>query len=49
MGRIVVDTRITNLFDEDKSIRCEMLGRYRRGRAHPAFGLEGSAWGVQAV
>ena len=25
MGRIVVDTRITNLFDEDKSIRCEML------------------------
>ena len=25
MGRIVVDTRITNLFDEDKSIHCEML------------------------
>ena len=25
MGRIVVDTRITNLFDEDKSIRCGML------------------------
>ena len=25
MGRIVVETRITNLFDEDKSIRCGML------------------------
>ena len=25
MGRIVVDTRITNLIDEDKSIRCGML------------------------
>ena len=25
MGRIVVDTRITDLFDEDKSIRCGML------------------------
>ena len=25
MGRIVVDTRITNLFDEDRSIRCGML------------------------
>ena len=25
MGRIVVDTRITNLFDEEKSIRCGML------------------------
>ena len=25
MGRIVVQTRITNLFDEDKSIRCGML------------------------
>ena len=25
MGRIVVQTTITNLFDEDKSIRCAML------------------------
>ena len=25
MGRIVAQTRITNLFDEDKSIRCGML------------------------
>ena len=25
VGRIVVDTRITNLFDEEKSIRCGML------------------------
>ena len=25
MGRIVVQTKITNLFDEDKSIRCGML------------------------
>ena len=25
MGRIVVQTRITNRFDEDKSIRCGML------------------------
>ena len=25
MGRIVVETRITNLFDEDRSIRCGML------------------------
>ena len=25
MGRIVVQTTVTNLFDEDKSIRCAML------------------------
>ena len=25
MGRIVVETRVTNLFDEDRSIRCGML------------------------
>ena len=25
MGRIVVQTKITNLFDEDKSIRCGLL------------------------
>ncbi|MCB2262408.1 MAG: retropepsin-like domain-containing protein [Candidatus Thiosymbion ectosymbiont of Robbea hypermnestra] len=25
MGRIVVPVRITNLFDEDKSIQCEMF------------------------
>ena len=25
MGRIVVETQVTNLFDEDKSIRCGML------------------------
>jgi len=25
MGRIVVPVKITNLFDEDKSIQCEML------------------------
>ena len=25
MGRIVVRTRVTNLFDEEKSIRCGML------------------------
>ena len=25
MGRIVVETQVTNLFDEEKSIRCGML------------------------
>ena len=25
MGRVVVQTKVTNLFEEDKSIRCAML------------------------
>ena len=29
MARIVVETQVTNLFDEEKSIRCGMLVRYR--------------------